>query len=423
MATVHAVPKANSRLSRLLTTDFCPWANRFVYWLKEPIGWFALATLASVLVGFFLSPLGWTLAAGLTAVLVFGMGFPWLATRCVRCSLHPACGELHERQTSYLQLSVRNCLPLPIMGLMVEGYLSASSAIAEPQGLSDAPEAALERIPAFSTATYRLPILAEYRGRYPKQAPNIACAFPFGIWTAKREIRDLSPVTVLPLLIPISEELDFSGEQLADVGVGNRASTHGDFLGARDFRRGDSLKNIHWAQSARQDQLVVCERGGPQNQAIELHVSTVHCQGTSSESRENLAWRVRIAASLVELLSARHLPYRLIIDGKVCGVSDSASGRKPALHKLAEIPLDGPIPASHGHAYSGSDSQKGNGVCWIAISAPSPSASNHPAAYVNVEMGLHSKGLRQRRNAARLIDLDNDITGQLNHWLSETVHV
>ena len=179
----------------------------------------------------------------------------------------------------------------------------------------------------------------------------------------------------------------------------------------------------HWAQSARQDQLVVCERGGPQNQAIELHLSTARCQGTNIESRENLAWRVRIAASLVELLSARHLPYRLIIDGKVCGVSDSASGRKPALQQLAEIPLDGPIPASQGHAYSGSDSPKSNGVCWIAISPPSPSAYIQPAAYVNVEMGLHSKGLRQRRNASRLIDLDDDITGQLNHWLSETVHV
>ena len=180
MAIVHAVPKTNNRLSRLLTTDFCPWANRFVYWLKEPIGWFALATLASILVGIFLSPLGWTLAAGLTAVLVFGMGFPWLATRCVSCRLHPACGELHERQTSYLQLSVRNYLPLPIMGLMVEGYLSASAAKAESQSPSYAPEAALERIPAFSTATYRLPISARVPGTVSKaDSQNHLC---LSIW-------------------------------------------------------------------------------------------------------------------------------------------------------------------------------------------------------------------------------------------------
>lgn len=419
MATVRDMPKADSRLSRLMTTDFCPWANRFVYWLKEPIGWFALATLASVLVGAFLSPLGWTLAAGLTAVLVFGMGFPWLATRCVNCKLQPACDELHEREASYLKLSVRNYLPLPIMGLMIEGYLTEAAVTVDSGEPAVIPEAALERIPAFSTASYRLPIAAEYRGRYPKQVPKIACAFPFGIWTARREIQNLSPVTVLPLLIPISEELELPGDQLADLGVGNRASTNGDFLGVRDFRRGDSLKNIHWVQSARQDQLVVCERGGPQNQAIELHLSTARCLGTEVESRENLAWRVRIAASLVALLSARHLPYRLIVDGKLCCVADGALGKKPTLHLLAEIPWDGPGNSSAGHVHASNQSQNRSGNCWIAIKQP----TSLSAAYVSVEIGLPSRGRRQRPDSSRLIDLDNDITGQLNHWLSETVHV
>ena len=422
MAIASESPKASSRLSQLLTTDFCPWANRFVYWLKEPIGWFVVATLASVMVGAFLSPLGWTVATGLTAVLLFGMGFPWLATRCVRCQLNPVYGEIHERNTSYLQLRVQNYLPLPIMGLSVQGYLSVSPANVENMGSMDLSETALERIPAFSTATYRLPIAAEYRGRYPKRIPKIACAFPFGIWTARRDIRDMSPVTVLPLLIPISEELEFAGDKLAEIGVGKRTSMHGDFLGARDFRRGDSLKNIHWAQSARQEQLVVCERGGPQNQAIELHLSTERCRGTNMECRENLAWRVRIAASLVELLSARHLPYRLILDGKLCNVSDSLSGRKSTLHQLAEIPLDGPDSTGQRKTASGNVSRKANDVCWIAISSPSQFEAEQSAAYVKLEMGLNSTGLRQRQSRYRLIDLDDDIACQLNLWLSETVH-
>ncbi len=140
------------------------------------------------------------------------------------------------------------------------------------------------------------------------------------------------------------------------------------------------------------------------------------------ESRENLAWRVRIAASLVELLSARHLPYRLIVDGILCGVSDSAAGRKPALQKLAEIPLDGSSASSHGQASSRNFSQKGKGGCWIAIAPTSQGESEEQSAFVNVEIGLQSRGLRQRRSMSRLIDLDDDIAGQLNHWLSETVH-
>jgi len=40
-----------SSLSRVLHTDFCPWANRFVYWPKEPVGWFLVAIAVILLSG------------------------------------------------------------------------------------------------------------------------------------------------------------------------------------------------------------------------------------------------------------------------------------------------------------------------------------------------------------------------------------
>jgi len=176
-------------------------------------------------------------------------------------------------------------------------------------------------------------------------------------------------------------------------------------------------------QTARQDHLVVCERGGPQNQAVELHLSTDQLQGTGAENRENLAWRVRLAASLVALLSARHLPYRLIVDGKLCCIGEGASGKKLSLQRLAEIPLDAPKAESQSYVSAETESQNRSGVCWVAISQPSDNASLQRAAFVKVEMGLRSRGLRQRQNSSQLINLDDDITGQLNHWLSETIHV
>ena len=112
------------RVYALSNRDFCPWANRYVYWLKEPVGWFALALVASLLVGAFLSPLGWSVAAGLATVIVLGLSFPWLATRCVRCKLRPVDFELRERQDTFLSFSVTNYLPLPITGLRIEGYFS-----------------------------------------------------------------------------------------------------------------------------------------------------------------------------------------------------------------------------------------------------------------------------------------------------------
>lgn len=122
-----AFSKDRSRLlliSNLLNQDFCPGFNSYVYWLKEPVGWFVLATCVSVLVGACLSPIGWTLAAGLFAILMLGLGFPWLAVRTVHCELTPTVSELHEQEESHLLLTIRNRLPIPLWGLMVEGFLT-----------------------------------------------------------------------------------------------------------------------------------------------------------------------------------------------------------------------------------------------------------------------------------------------------------
>lgn len=60
MAISHDPPQKIGWLPRPLTTDFWPWANRFVYWLKEPVGWFVLATAVSIMImiGLYLAPIG-----------------------------------------------------------------------------------------------------------------------------------------------------------------------------------------------------------------------------------------------------------------------------------------------------------------------------------------------------------------------------
>ncbi|MEZ6097099.1 MAG: hypothetical protein R3C03_23230 [Pirellulaceae bacterium] len=47
-------------LLKLLQTDFCPSWNRYVYWLKQPIGWFVIAAIVGLLIALFLSWKGGT---------------------------------------------------------------------------------------------------------------------------------------------------------------------------------------------------------------------------------------------------------------------------------------------------------------------------------------------------------------------------
>lgn len=416
------LPTVNRRIVNWITHasshDFCPWANHYVYWLKEPVGWFVLATLTSLLVGAFLSPLGWTVAAGLVAILLLGLGFPWLATRSVTCQVRPVRAELYEREESSLELVVRNRLPIPLAGLRIEGYLSLPPAEQEQDSTSIVANLGLAGVPALSCAKYRLPITPEYRGRYPVEPPWLACAFPFGIWTARRTIKSIKPVVVWPLIIPILSEFEVAGGQLAEVGFGQRATVHGDFLGVRHFQRGDSLKSIHWVQSAKLDSLVVCERGGPQQQPVEIRLSTSRGLGTASAARENLAWRVRVAGSLIDLFTSRHLPFRLLIDDQLQAHAFGVRDGRHAWTVLADVPLDPPARQSETHKPTNTAASAN---C-IVISAQSADGSSLTDDLVRVDIQQLSRGFRRHsKSDFCLLNLDQDITSQLNHLLMEAL--
>lgn len=402
------------RLNSAANHDFCPWANRYVYWLKEPVGWFVIAAGASVLVGIFLSPIGWTVAAGLAAILLLGLGFPWLAVRMTRCKLAPVQSEIHERDSAQLELTVQNRLPLPIFGLTVEGYLSQPLGNLADEG--PLPDVGLSQVAAFSLTRYRLAIQPEYRGHYPAQPPKIACSFPFGIWTARRELTEVSPVTVWPMLLSATGELEIVGKRMAESGQGDRPSSHGDFMGVRDFRHGDSLRSIHWGQSAKLDQLIVCERGGPQKQTIRLELSTANCRGNAEEQRENLAWRVRIMASLVDLAVSRHLPFQLSIDGSISPQVVGFLGRRAAWDALTRIPLDGIDSSSPMNPLN----SVAGGSTSIQVTASDAAGGALDSSTVRVQVLQPSGAMRRAdQNSFCDIDLDKDIARQLTQLFME----
>ncbi len=415
-----------SKLQQMLTTDICPGANVYFYWLKQPVGWFCVALLSSVLVGAFLSPIGWSVAGGLTTIILLGLGFPWVATRAMRCSLSCDRDAIHEGDQAHILLNVRNPLPVPVIGLTIKGYFAAAET--EQGNAPGPPECGLARVPGFSTAQYRLPVQPEYRGRYPTRTPEIACAFPFGIYTARKPISRVAQVIVRPMILPLTADFEWSGRSIAETGFGNRASDHGEFLGVREFRRGDSLRSIHWTQSARQDEIIVCERGGPQRSPIAVRLYTNRCAGSNWDARENLAWRIRVASSLVDFFVARHVPFELLIDDRKCLLGQGGSAKASAWDKLAEIPLEPWNLPEHQSAQATADSTHDKHGIAIGIdqSLTSWDASRYILVTSNLGAGnlgssnLGSSDLRQG-GAVRptRIDLEHPIDVQLAKLLQE----
>ena len=339
MATTHESSEPEGWLVRALTSDFCPGFNRYVYWLKEPIGWFVLAAAVSLIIGRYFNPIGWTIGASLIAVIAVGVAWPWIAVRGVVGELRPEKSEVHEGDDCRLIFAVRSRLPVPVWGLSVEGYLTQV-------GDETRPTVGLSSVPPVCSAEYPISVRPTFRGRYPAQPPKLACGFPFGIWTARRELQIVRPLTVWPKVYSIRGVCPFVGVMSADEGEGQRGGRSGDFVGVRPYRRGDSLKHLHWAHLARTDQWIISERGGPQSVDLEVALNPYRPSFRGGESereafRQSLSWRVRVAASVLVAARNGSVPVRFRLGDRIVPAVHGRRGIRQWLDELADIPGDG----------------------------------------------------------------------------------
>lgn len=143
----------------------------------------------------------------------------------------------------------------------------------------------------------------------PGRGPAIASDWPFGITTARRPLEVPDRLVVRPVTTPVRFPIGFVAARSPgrDSSTG-LSGTSGDVQGVREFRPGDSVRSIHWSQTARRGSLVVCERPG--SAAVRVRIRLVAEGGAAAlendpaaESRLDAA--VAVASSLLESWSAR----------------------------------------------------------------------------------------------------------------------
>ena len=411
MASAHEMPKSQNWLARILTTDFCPWANRFVYWLKEPIGWFVVATIISCIIGLYFSPVGWSLAASLVTIIVVGMVWPLIAVRATRLELAPGEETVHEEDPCRMVVKVRNRLPIPLWGLAVEGYLDSDHDANEDSPNSESttplPTVGLASVPPMCQADYGINIHPQVRGLYPRQVPNVACSFPFGIWTARREIQHVSELTVWPKVYSTPGLVRFSAKVATDLGIGSRSGRDGDINGVRDFRRGDSTKHIHWVASARTNSLMVSERSAPQTAVIDIRLDTK----IGSAGATELSRRIRIAASIIASLHQQRLPLRVAVGDKSSRIDSKHPVKgKAAFHavlsQMAMIPIQGTVCSRESTSQSNVSIEITGDPSGTTVRVSNPGAS------------------MRRGNGLRIwqVDCSKDLSTALNDFWQEVGH-
>ena len=290
---------------KLLTTlrvlvaerQYCKWATPYLAWLRRPLGVLAMLGVSALLCGLLVAPQGFVVLAAILSVIAVGCVWPWVGIRGVSCQLRFASIRTEEGKPVEAELVISNRWPWPVWGLAVEGGFDSADDPTQP------PAVAVARIAGWSRGYFHWTFTPKLRGQYPMTAPRLVTEFPFGLWKAQKSIDVRSTLIVWPArfqLPPLelpSGTQSWAGQnsECASGNVGHRTSV-------REYRVGDSMRQVHWAKTALYDKLVSYEREGQAiteaKIALDTHPS-LH-QGKGAES--SVEWTVRIAASICETL-------------------------------------------------------------------------------------------------------------------------
>ena len=330
-----------AKLFHAANHDFCPSANRWVYWMKHPAAAIVFAAVVACAAGIFINPVAFVPGGALVATLVLGYFWPRFAMLGMSARLSFGRNRADESEAVTVHLTVVNRWPFPVWGLMLEGgFQSADDAVPDVA-------LALARVGAWSTSEFSWEFVADCRGEYPRRTPSLVTGFPFGLKKAGREVEVASKLLVRPRTFEIEELLDAAETRPNDDHWSDhRVGECGDMLGTRPFRPGDSLRRVHWAQTARYDRLIVCERQASTSSSLEVDLDSdpaAHCGFGRDSSWE---WSIRIAASLCRAYHRQNARVVCHVGREEIVVTQGAAGFERFLDYLARLPKHGVAAAA-----------------------------------------------------------------------------
>ena len=295
------LPKQQSLLTTLrelaVEREYCKWASPYLAYLRRPLGVLVMLGISALLCGLYVAPQGFVVLAAISAVITIGCVWPWVGIRGVSCQLRFAANRTEEGKPVEAEIIITNRWPWPVWGLALEGGFGSDL-----DG-SQQPAVAVTRIGGWSRGYFNWTFTPTLRGRYPRTNPRLVTEFPFGLWKAKKEIEVLSKLIVwparfsLPPLVLSSGTQSWTGQssECATGSVGHRTNV-------REYRFGDSMRQIHWAKTALYDKLVSYEREGQAITEARIALDTHPSLHRGIGAQSSVEWTVRIAASICDTL-------------------------------------------------------------------------------------------------------------------------
>lgn len=286
--------------------NFCPSFDPYVKWVRSPLSWFAIAYVATILVGIFVSPRGWPLLGLLTVLVALATVWPWVSLSGVRATLEFSESRATEGRPTTAKLVLRNRWPWPAFGLLIDVdkessriqalRLNGDELLLDSEGDVTT---ALTNVGGFSKSEFEIPFTPHGRGVYPKSQPLITTGFPFGVTYARKRIAVTNKLIVWPRRYPIEATPSQSRQPNGQFGIPiDVPGPQGEIHSARTYQDGDAMRQVNWNQTARRDSLIVNERQSFHQSRVSLALLKSHSEVAESERLFEEA--IRVVATLAE---------------------------------------------------------------------------------------------------------------------------
>lgn len=310
--------------------DICPGLNRYLTWLRHPLTWLVVGALSAGAIGAFVAPHARILSGGTALVAVVGVVWPKLAVLGLRGTLTFARDRCHEQDTLVVRLSIENRWPWPVWGLAVARNWVADASADDERELFG-----LAKLPGWSRGEFEFVLTPERRGQFPKETPCLATGFPFGIWSARRELSVPMRLIVWPQVARLRAAPAGAGTSWATTAaLQDRAGEDGETVSCRPYQQGDSLRKIHWAHTARREALFVRERQSPVRRQALVVLRTREWTDSSHTSLDDA---VRMVASILTVLHDRDWSLQCRLNDELFRVGAGSRGLRPILDRLASL--------------------------------------------------------------------------------------
>lgn len=168
---------------------------------------------------------------------------------------------------------------------------------------------------------------------------------PFGFFKTARSLAVASNLLIYPSYHPLKrlrllEQQEFAQRQTANVGLGTQV------IGTREYRAGDSLRQIHWRSTARRNQLVVKEFSNEDQLTLTVVLDLAQNSSLGNGKTSTFETAVRLAASFGYYAGRKYLPFYLAGAGQKWSPPKTALSWWGTLNYLAKVQPNGHTPLS-----------------------------------------------------------------------------